>query len=143
MPRALGLMVVSAAGLLACPVARAPGQDGKDALSRLLKAVQAHKEPERGSLFAFPRAVKILEAGPKNYKGEISFRGLHTYSTNLDENKLVKEFGRPDEAGVENITVTGKAGLAETARSRMLRYGWLRIYVTPQGEIWYVGRKYK
>ena len=57
-------------------------QEKKDALSRLMKALEEHKEPKR-------------------------------------------------------------EGIAETARSLMLRYGWLRIYVTAEGEIWYVGRRLK
>jgi hypothetical protein len=118
-------------------------QEKKDVLSRLMKALEGHKEPKRDSVFPLPEAVKILASEGKEYKDEIRFRGLHTYSTNLNAKKLVEQFGDPDKEGTENITVTGKAGLAETARSRMLRYGWLRIYVRPEGDIWYVGRRLK
>jgi hypothetical protein len=108
-----------------------------------MKALEEHKEPKRDSVFPLPKAVKILASESKEYNDEIRFRGLHTYSTNLNAKKLVEQFGDPDEVGTENITVTGKAGVAETSRSRMLRYGWLRIYVTREGEIWYVGRRLK
>jgi hypothetical protein len=113
----------------------------------LLKALEKEKEPKdpkRGSVFAFPQAVKILEVGPKKpYKEEeIRFRGMHTYSTHWNEAKLLKEFGKPDEAGKENITVSRDKGV-ETVLAQMIRYGWLRIYLTPKGEIWYVGRKYR
>jgi len=148
MQRAVGLVAVSAAFFLLLRGHVCHGQDKKDALSRLLKALEGQKEPKdpkRGSVFAFPQAVKILEAGPKKpYKEEdIRFRGMHTYSTHLNEKKLIKEFGEPDQVGKENVTVTGATGIAETRYSKMLRYGWLRIYVTPEGEIWYVGRKYR
>jgi hypothetical protein len=143
--RSLRLAAMALAILILLPVCPLHGQDKKDSLSRLLKAVEGQKEPKRGSLFAFPQAVKILEAGPKKpYKEEdIRFRGMHTYSTHLDEKKLIQEFGEPDQVGREAITVTGKTGIAETRTSRMIRYGWLRIYLTPKGEIWYVGRKYR
>lgn len=143
MQRAIGLVAITVAILVLLPVSPTRGQDKENALSKLLKAVEGHKEPKRESLFALPKALKILEAEPKKYKGEIRFRGLHTYSTSLDENKLFKEFGKPDEAGKEDITVTGDMGIAETVTARMIRYGWLRIYLTPKAEIWYVGRKYK
>jgi hypothetical protein len=125
------------------PPRESPDLLAKDGLSRLMKALEVHKEPQRGSVFPLPRALEILASEPKEYMGEIRFRGLHTYSTNLNANKLIEETGEPDETGTENITVSGRTGLAETARSRMLRYGWLRIYVTPDGEIWYVGRRYR
>ena len=145
MLRAVGLVAISATVLILSLSQASYGQEKKDALSRLLKAVQNQKEPKRGSVFAFPQAVKILEAGPKKpYKEEdLRFRGMHTYSTHLDEKKLIKEFGEPDQVGKENVTVTGATGVAETRYSKMLRYGWLRIYVTPEGEIWYVGRQYR
>jgi hypothetical protein len=142
------LLAVSAAIFILLRGHFSHGQEKKDALSRLLKALEGQKEPKdpkRGSVFAFPQAVKILEADPKGKipKEEIGFRSMHTYSTHWNEDKLIKEFGKPDEAGKENITVTGDAGVAETRNARMIRYGWLRIYLTPKGEIWYVGRKYK
>ena len=139
MHQALRLLLV----LMVFSVLPIRAQDKTDGLTKLLKAVEGHKEPARGSVFPLPQAVKILQKEPKEFKGEIRFRGLHTYSTNLDEKKLVKQFGQPDETKMENITVTGKAGTAETARSKMLRYGWLRLYVNPKGEIWYVARKLK
>jgi hypothetical protein len=143
MDRTVEVVVVTVAMFVFLPASPTRGQDKGDALRKLLKAVEAHKEPKRGSLFAFPQALKILQAEPKKYKGEIRFRGLHTYSTNLDERKLKKQFGKPDETGKEEITVTGEMGVAETVTARMIRYAWLRIYLTPKGEIWYVGRKYK
>jgi hypothetical protein len=116
----------------------------KDGLSRLMKALEEHKEPRRGSVFPLPQAVKILASEPKQHKGAIGFRGLHTYSTNLNAKKLIEQFGDPDETRTVNITVPGKGtGVVETVRSRMLRYGWLQIYVTAKGEIWYIGRKLK
>jgi hypothetical protein len=141
------LTIVAAGILILGSVQSAQGQQRKDALSRLLKALAGQKEPKdakRGNVFAFPQAVKILEAGPKKpYKeDEIRFRGMHTYSTHWNEENLIKEFGKPDQVGKENITVSRDKGV-ETACSRMLRYGWLRIYVTPKGEIWYVGRRYR
>ena len=148
MQRTLGLVAVSAAIFILLRGQVSHGQDKKDALSRLLKALEKEKEPKdpkRGSVFAFPQAVKILEADPKGKipREEIRFRGMHTYSTHWNEAKLIKEFGKPDEAGKVNIAFTGDAGVTETRNSRMIRYGWLQIYLTPKGEIWYVGRKYK
>jgi hypothetical protein len=147
MQRTVGLVAVSAAIFILLRGHVSHGQEKKDALSRLLKALEKEKEPKdpkRGSVFAFPQAVKILEEGPKKpYKEEeIRFRGMHTYSTRWNEEKLLKAFGKPDEAGKENITVSRDKGV-ETAYARMIRYGWLRIYLTPKGEIWYVGRKYR
>jgi hypothetical protein len=147
MQRTLGLVAVSAAIIFMPRGQVSHGQAKKDALSRLLKVLEKEneqKDQKRGSVFAFPQAVKILEAGPKKpYKEEeIRFRGVHTYSTRWNEKKLLKEFGEPDEAGKENITVSRDKGV-ETAYARMIRYGWLRIYLTPKGEIWYVGRKYR
>jgi len=148
MQRALGPAAVSVAILLLVCGPMSHGQEQKGALSRLLKALEKEKAPKdakRGSVFAFPQAVKILEADPKGKipKEEIRFRGMPTYSTHWNEEKLVKEFGKPDEAGEETISVTGDAGVAETRNARMIRYGWLRIYLTPKGAIWYVGRKYR
>jgi hypothetical protein len=145
MRQAFGAVAAAGVVLFVLPGSALHGQDKKDALSRLLRAVEEQKEPMRGSVFAFAQAVKILQSGPKKpYKeDEIRFRGMHTYSTHLDEKKLIKEFGEPDQVGKENVTVTGATGVAETRYSKMLRYGWLRIYVTLKGEIWYVGRKYR
>jgi hypothetical protein len=143
MRRAIGYIAAFVALVIAFPGWTVVAQEKKDGLSRLMKALEEHKEPKRDSVFPLPQAVKILASESKEYKDEIRFRGLHTYSTNLNAKKLVEQFGDPDEVGTENITVTGKAGVAETARSRMLQYGWLRVYVTPEGEIWYVGRRLK
>src|SRR5262249_43365627 len=119
MKRALGLVAVSAAIFFLWRGQVSHGQEKRDALSRLLKALEKEKEPKdpkRGSVFAFPQAVKILEAGPKKpYKEEeIRFRGMQTYSTRWNEEKLLKAFGKPDEAGKENITVSRDKGV-ETA----------------------------
>jgi hypothetical protein len=143
MRHAVGFIAACVALAMAFPGWNTMAQEKKDTLSRLMKALEEHKEPKRDSVFPLPQAVKILASESKQYKDEIRFRGLHTYSTNLNAKKLIEQFGDPDETGTENITVTGKAGVAESARSRMLRYGWLRIYVTPDGEIWYVGRRLK
>jgi hypothetical protein len=135
-------MAASVALAIAITASNAVAQE-TDGLRRLMKALEEHKEPKRDAVFPLPQAAKILASESKEFMGEIRFRGLHTYSTTLNAKKLIEQFGDPDEMGTENITVTGKTGVAETARSRMLRYGWLRIYVTPEGEIWYVGRRLK
>jgi hypothetical protein len=76
MRRATVHVITSVAITMALPVSATTAQEKRDSLSQLMKALETHKEPKRESVFALPQAVKILESEPKEYKGEIRFRGL-------------------------------------------------------------------
>jgi hypothetical protein len=61
-----------------------------------------------------------------------------TFSTELNEGKLIERYGKPDEVSEDFIQVRDESGRDTRKESKMLRYGWLRILVDANGAIWAV-----
>jgi uncharacterized protein (TIGR03067 family) len=114
-----------------------PSRQSPDSLNRLLIAVKDHKESKRGSLVALPDAIAILD----HYRTQDDLDGSfsETYSTHLNESKLVAEYGAPDESVAEYVSFSGLP--SGSKKLKMARYGWLRIYFASDGEICGVGYK--
>ncbi len=98
---------------------------------RLKSDAKEFKEVERrttgaGSglkMFTLAQAIKLVER-----------RGIRTscYTTHLNETKLKSKYGKPDEK-VDSVEILVAAN--RKMKCRGLRYDWLIVYVTNEGEI--------
>lgn len=104
-------------------------------LEGLLADLDDLEEPAREGVEPLPSAVRILrgyiDSGLQKAK-------VRTYSDTLNEARLAERYGPPDEVGMDSVKSTRVGGPTSIEPLRMLRYGWLRILVSTDGEIQYV-----
>jgi hypothetical protein len=103
-------------------------------LADIRDRAKTEKSGLKGSFFPLGTALSLLESlADSDERGTDSY-SAQTYSTWLNERILLERYGRPDEIAEDSILIGGSPFDSKT--SRMLRYGWLRILVTTEGEIW-------
>jgi hypothetical protein len=125
--------------ILAILVYSCPGCSGnkKSPVDRIVADVQAARESSgttRPGTIRIPlaQAVRAVQEGKPL---EIAF----TYSDQLDEQRLLAKYGKPDEAkGLDDMFIIDGTLVSDLKK---LRYGWLAIFVASKGEIVGVARE--
>ena len=109
-----------------------------DSFARLLADIRARGETEprglKGAFFPLGVLLKSMEH-LADEDASTDYFSSKTYSTWLNERVLLERYGQPAETSEDSIQDINEFQITHKS-SKMLRYGWLRILVTPEGEIW-------
>lgn len=105
-------------------------------LDALLTDADKYDEPARpNGTIAFGEALKLAQYY-RSLDKSMEFH-MTTFSTRLDRSRLIAVYGTPDEEGTETFVagVSEWSGAQQWETAEMIRYKWLRIILTADGQI--------
>jgi hypothetical protein len=115
----------------------------EDRFKRMISDLKSHREGRQDQSMSIGEAIELCEFYPEHLP-KVRFQGCLVHSPTLNESSIQQHYGDPDattELSDGSINVQGRTFDLVSKPSKMLRYGWLEIYVTnPGGEIWAVKR---